>query len=574
MDLKHKVILAYLNSYKRASSLNEMPKSTEDMAKQTIAVEKLMRDVVINKLPYYSDKVFTVGGFTRDVLLGKNPKDLDLVVDDPDLKMKSAQVFAKKFTDILGITTSNNPHPLKEAYGIWGVVLFNPKNSGGARQPFVYDGTDITGYVVELTPPRKEGPYNFGKREPQYVEYTPRGDDARRRDLTINALYKNLVTGKIEDYVGGQRDLSNKTLRPPEHPEGITAIYRDDPLRIFRILRFKGKLSGFHVSPETEDAVKAFLQSPEGKKTMNDKLSKERIRDEFQQILTHPVGKTAVDGIETLKNYGLLVYLSPELNKLLDVYHDTVFHKGESIWQHTMEVLERTPPTLKARLGALFHDIGKIDTMEKDIDSQGRDRVHFKGHEDVSARMADKILRELKFPADVAKSVQNIVHSHMGFKNIDEKKDNTQMKHMRIFIEKIQDDMDDAIALMKADAVDDPNELRQLQELETKIKKLKEEDIKKGLLVDKGKGPEYIHPISGEELMEEYKTFQGEALGAVKNRLKQMLLEGQFEGLDERQRAEKAKKLVRTLALSEEQLAAVVDKYSKGKKSKPFFSVR
>jgi putative nucleotidyltransferase with HDIG domain len=239
-----------------------------------------------------------------------------------------------------------------------------------------------------------------------------------------------------------------------------------------------------------------------------------------------------------------------------------------------MEVLERTPPTLKARLGALFHDIGKIGTMEKDIDSQGRDRVHFKGHEDVSARMADKILRDLKFPADVAKSVQNIVHSHMGFKNIDEKKDNTLMKHMRIFIEKIQDDMDDAIALMKADAIDDPNELRQLQELETKIKKLKEEDIKKGLLVDKGKGPEYIHPISGEELMEEYKTFQGEALGAVKNRLKQMLLEGQFEGLDERQRAEKAKKLVRTLALSEEQLAAVVDKYSKGKKSKPFFSVR
>ena len=307
---------------------------------------------------------------------------------------------------------------------------------------------------------------------------------------------------------------------------------------------------------------------------MNDKLSKERIRDEFQQILTHPVGKTAVDGIETLKDYGLLTYLSPELNKLIDVYHDTVFHKGESVWQHTMEVLERTPPTLKARLGALFHDIGKIDTMEKGTDSYGRARVHFKGHEDVSARMADKILRELKFPADIAKSVQNIVHSHMGFRNIGEQENKVQNRHMRIFIEKIQDDMDDAIALMKADTVDDPKELQDINELESRLKKMKEEDTKRGLLVDKGKGPEYIHPISGEELMEEYKTFQGEALGAVKNRLKQMLLEGQFEGLDERQRAEKAKKLVRTLALSEEQLAAVVDKYSKGKKSKPFFSVR
>jgi len=130
------------------------------------------------------------------------------------------------------------------------------------------------------------------------------------------------------------------------------------------------------------------------------------------------------------------------------------------------------------------------------------------------------------------------------------------------------------MSLMTADAVDDPTELQQVQALETKIKQLKEEDVKKGLLVDKGKGPEYVHPLTGEELMEEYSTLQGEALGAVKNRLKQMLLEGQFEGLDDKQRAEKAKKLVRTLALSEEQLAAVVDKYSKSKKSKPFFSAK
>ena len=574
MDQKYRVVLAYLNEFTASADIPEDMKSKEDPARQTQAVEKLLRETITTKMPDWADKIFSVGGFVRDSLLGKNPKDLDLVVDDPELKMKSAQVFAKKFTDILGITTSNNPHPLKDAYGIWGVVLFNPKDSGGARQPFIYDGTDITGYVVELTPPRKEGPYGFGKREPQYVEYTSREDDSKRRDLTINSLYKNLVTGKLEDYTGGQEDLKNRTLRPPEHPEGITAIYRDDPLRVFRLLKFKGKLSGFKVSPETESAVKAFLQSSEGKKAMKDKLSKERIRDEFQQILTHPVGKTAVDGIEALRDYGLLEYLSPELDKLLDVYHDTVFHKGESVWQHTMDVLERTPPTLKARLGALFHDIGKISTMEQDTDSQGRARVHFKGHEDVSARMADKILRELKFPADIAKSVQSIVHSHMGFKSFGDQKNKTQMKHMRIFIEKIQDDLDDAMSLMKADAVDDPTELQQVQALETKIKQLKEEDVKKGLLVDKGKGPEYVHPLTGEELMEEYSTLQGEALGAVKNRLKQMLLEGQFEGLDDKQRAEKAKKLVRTLALSEEQLAAVVDKYSKSKKSKPFFSAK
>jgi tRNA nucleotidyltransferase (CCA-adding enzyme) len=574
MDMKHRVVLSYLSEFTASVAIPEDMKSKEDPAKQTQAVEKLIKDVITQKLPEYSDKVFSVGGFVRDVALGKNPKDIDIVVDDPNDKMKSAEIFAKKFTDALGITTGNNPHPLKDAYGIWGVVLFNPKAQGGHREPFVYEGTDITGYVVELTPPRKEGPYDFKKREPQYVEYTPREQDAKRRDLTINALYKNIVTGKIEDHVGGLNDLRAGTLRPPAHPEGIRKIYEEDPLRVLRLIRFKGKLPGFKVSPETEQTVKAFLSSSEGQKAMKDKLSVERIRDEFQQILMHPNPKAAVDGMETLREFGLLKYISQELDKLFDVYHDSVFHKGESVWQHTMEVLERTPPTLKARLGALFHDIGKLETMEQDTDSEGRTRVHFKGHEDVSARMADKILRDLKFPSDVAKSVQNIVHSHMGFKNIGDQKDKTQMKHMRIFIEKIRDDLDDAIALMKADAVDDPIELQQIQALESKLKHLREEDTKKGLLVDKGKGPEYVHPITGEELMEEYKNLQGEALGAVKNRLKQMLMEGQFEGLDDKQRAEKAKKLVRTLALSEEQLAAVVDKYSKGKKSKPFFSVR
>jgi putative nucleotidyltransferase with HDIG domain len=239
-----------------------------------------------------------------------------------------------------------------------------------------------------------------------------------------------------------------------------------------------------------------------------------------------------------------------------------------------MEVLERTPPTLKARLGALFHDIGKIETMEQETDAQGRARVHFKGHEENSARMVNKILTELKFPIDIAKSVQNIVHSHMGFKNIGEQKDKTQLKRMRIFIEKLHEDMDDAIALMKADAVGDPNELQQINELEARIRQQKEEDIKNGLIVDKGKGPEYIHPLTGDELMQEYQAFQGKALGAVKNRLKQMLLEGRFEGLDEKQRAEKAKQLVKGLAIDEKQLAAVVDKYMKDTKNRQFFSVK
>lgn len=571
MEQKFKVVLSYLGALEAATTIPEEQKSKEDPAKQTVAVEKLVRDVINKHLPDYREKVFSVGGFTRDKLLGKNPKDIDLVVDDPSTEMKAAEEFSKKFTDVLGITTSNNPHPLKEAYGIWGIVLFNPKDASGNRAPFIYDGVDVTGYVVELTPPRKEGPYDPIKREPQYVEYTSRADDAKRRDLTINALYQNIATGDIEDYTGGQEDLKKKVLRPPEHPEGIESVYKEDPLRIFRLARFSGKLDGFKIDPSTENVLKKFIGSAAGKKLIKDKVSPERIREEFQQILTHPNASTAVKGIELLREYGLLSFLSPHLEKLLDIYHDKVFHSGESVWQHTMEVISRTPPTVKARLSALLHDIGKIETETKDTDSQGRERVHFKGHEDKGIAVAENILRELKFPMDIINSVKKIIHGHMGFKQIDEQKSSTQLRRIRVFIEKLYEDLDDAIALLKADAKFDGSELARINELGERIKKQRDDDIRSGMLQRKDKGMEYPHPLSGEDIMAEYAEVKGRALGAVKSRLKQMLMEGQFEGLDEKSRAEKAKKLLKGFALNEQVLNSLVNNYNKARGD--FYSV-
>jgi tRNA nucleotidyltransferase (CCA-adding enzyme) len=565
MEQKFKVILSYLESLESATTIPEDQKSKEDPAKQTIAVEKLVRDTINVQLPEYRDKVFSVGGFTRDKLLGKNPKDIDLVVDDPDTKMKAAELFSKKFTEVLGITSSNNPHPLKEAYGIWGIVLFHPKDASGVRKPFVYEGVDVTGYVIELTPPRKEGPYDPVKREPTYVEYTSRADDSMRRDLTINALYQNIATGNIEDYIGGKEDLKNKILRPPEHPEGLQKVYEEDPLRIFRLARFSGKLDGFKIDSGTEKVLKKFISSAVGKKLIKEKVSPERIRDEFQQILTHPDANTAVKGVELLREYDLLSFLSPHLEKLLDIYHDKVFHNGESVWQHTLEVLRKTPPTLKARLSALLHDIGKIETESKETDSQGRERVHFKEHENKGVALAESILRELKFPMDIITSVKNIIHGHMGFKQIEEQKYSTQLRRIRVFIEKLYEDIEDAIAILKADARSDNTEQTALLSIEAKIRKQMDEDIRSGLLQRKDKGVAYPYPLSGEDIMEEYSNIKGRALGAVKGKLKQMLMEGQFEGLNEKSRAEKAKKLLKGFALGEQVLDSLINKYNKSR---------
>lgn len=573
MTSKEKVVLKYLMG---VIANSEELVSKEDLSKQTSEVKNLVRDAIINSLPEYKNKVYAAGGFVRDHLLGRTPKDLDLVVDDPKKKMKSAEIFANKLVDVLGIRSTNNPHLLKEAYGIWGVSLSNPKSY---NKPFIYNGVDISGYVIEITPPRKEGPYDMKKREPSYVEYTSIEDDAKRRDLTVNALYQNMVTGEVKDFVGGLKDLKEKKLKPPEHPEGIKKIYEDDPLRFLRIVRFKGKLPGFEIDEDTKKEIKNFISDPGSKELIETKLSKERISGELENILTNPDANTVVDGLNSMKDLGMIKYVSPELEKLFDIYHDTVHHKGESVWEHTMDVLRKTPPTLKARLSALFHDIGKLATKTEKVDKEGRNRVQFIDHEKHSAVLAEKILKDLKFKPDVISAVKNIVHSHMGFKNFDNSGKDTQNRTMRVFIEKLFDDLSDAISLLKADSKEE--NVHKIDKLDADIKVVIEEDKKKGILVEREiktkdriiKKHEYVKPLTGDDLMEIYKL-QGVSIGAVQSYLKKFILTGEIKSPDAEGRKEEAKILIDRLMKDKKAFDSLVKKYTEGSKSDDFFSVR
>jgi len=588
------------------SSIKEGDLSKESKSKQTLAVEKLMKDVLSSKLLDYSDKVFSVGGFVRDKLLNSNPDDMDIVVDDPKDKMKSAEVFSKKLADVLNITTPNNPHVLSTDYGIWGVDLLYPRDQQGNRRPFIYDNTDISGYTIELTPPREEGPYDFDKAKPSWVEYTSRKEDALRRDLTVNSIFQNVVTGELEDYTGGIKDLENKKLRKPDHPNRDKLdIYRDDPTRLLRLIRFQGKLDGFSVDDGTKNDAINFIKSSEGQKIISQKLKPEAVQKELHKVLTHTNGDVAAKGLESMREFGLLKYISPTFDKLTDIYHDKVFHRGESVWEHTLDVLKRTPPTLKARLSALFHDIGKLDTMSTKIDKEGRERFQFIGHEKKSPEYVSKILKELKFPIDIIESVRDIVHSHMGMKNIDAEKAQTQLRRIRVFIEKLYNSMDDALDLMQADikdaqdAKERQDKINKFNELRKRIKEQSEHDLKIGLFSESGKGGMiYKSPLTGDEIANEYKNVQrnkinkniekgkipkisveeierslknieGKALGAVKTRLKEMTMEGRFgEGAEI---AVKAKEELKNLLSSEQQIQSLIKNLEDSQFSKDFY---
>lgn len=518
-----RVVLSYLESF--AQTVPEDRKSTVDMATQTAAVEKLLKDAVTKLLPSYNGKVYAVGGFVRDGILGTAPKDIDLVVDEPKDGMDAAGNFAKKLGAKLGVTSPNNPALLSDKFGIWGLVLARPKAEG---RPFVYDGVDVSGYQLEIAPPRKEGPYGE-KREPEWAEYTTLEEDAKRRDLTINSIFQDIATGRKLDFVGGIRDINKKILKPSPHPKGIQQIYFDDPLRIFRAIRFEGKLPGFNITPETDRAIKEFANSSKGRERIK-AVSKERIQDELQKIITHPDGNVAAEGLDLMRDMGLLEFVAPSLEKLLDVYHDTRYgHSGESVWAHTLDVLRKTPPSEVARLGALFHDIGK-PLAYKEVEDGGDIKKMFPSHAEYGVDLARKAMLELKFKKETADAVAKIVHSHMAFSGPAMKRSESDaLRTLRVFLQAMYDNLDDALAVMEADRGNIPGEVP-TSEIRKRVQNLKEDDIRKGLLAPSGGTYKYIQPLSGDEIMKEYREVsQGPLIGDIQKTLKRMLMEGSLE---------------------------------------------
>jgi len=540
-----KVVLSFLQR-EAVATVTEDRKSKTDMSTQTRAVEKLLKDVVTTMLPEYNGKVYAVGGYVRDKLLGTHPKDIDIVVDVPEDDMAAAETFAKRMAEKIGVTSPNNPTLLKKDYGIYGLALLHPREQD---RPFVYDGVDVSGYVLELTPPRLEGPYTQ-KREPEYVRYATLKEDAQRRDLTVNAIYMDVASGEYKDFVGGMRDLQDKVLKPPAHPGGAEQIYREDPLRIFRIIRFKGKLPGFKIDQRTEELLKRFAKSDEGRTYIDQKVSKERIREELDKILVHPDGNVAAEGLDLMRDMGVLDFVSPTLSKMLDVRHDAVrkWHHGEDVWEHTLEVLKKTPASRKARLAALFHDIGKIVTEKKTVDKEGRPVVMFPQHAEYGVSMAKQIMRELKYPLEDIDSVAKLVHSHMALATEPKTKEEG-LRTLRSFLQYMYDDLEDALALIEADQSKDDTEKARLDKIKRDIMALKNDDIRKGLLAPFGGTYRYVDPMSGEEIMKEFaEVTEGPLVGELKARLKRMLMEGRFDDMDARQRAEEARRILGGMA--------------------------
>ena len=304
------------------------------------------------------------GGCVRDRLLEREPKDYD-------------------------IATSAKPEQV--------TGLFPGSNEVGAHFGVVI--AKIGSHHIEIATFRTDGSYKDGRR-PETVSFSTPEEDAQRRDFTVNGLFERPESGEVIDYVGGVADLRAGVLRAIGDP---VARFTEDGLRLLRAVRFATTL-GFKIEGETLAAIRECAP-------LLERISPERIRDEFSKIITSPHRRT---GVELLVDTGLMAYIVPEFLRTIGCEQPPEWHPEGDVYTHTcimLEMLAAAAP-LDLCLGVLLHDIGKppCQTFE--------DRIRFNGHDAMGAEMADAILRRLRYPNDVIAAVAGMVARHMQFMNV------------------------------------------------------------------------------------------------------------------------------------------------------------
>jgi len=304
-------------------------------------------------------KVYLVGGAVRDALLGLSGSDRDwLVVGSTPEEMVSLgyQPVGKDFPVFL--------HPeTREEYAL---ARTERKTARGYKGFAVYAAPDVT------------------------LE-----EDLARRDLTINAIAQDPLTGEIFDPYGGHQDLTKKVLRH------VTESFREDPVRILRIARFAARFHDFTLAPETLALMRAMVEEGEV-----DALVSERV---WQEIACGLMGTQPSRMLQVLRACGALQRLLPEVDRLYGVPQRAEYHPEVDTGIHLEMVLDQSAlcnATLEVRFACLCHDLGK-GTTPADILPR-----HI-GHEQRSVKLLQSICERWRVPVE-CKELSDVVAREHG----------------------------------------------------------------------------------------------------------------------------------------------------------------
>ena len=321
-------------------------------------------------------EAYLVGGCTRDLLIGRTPKDWDL---------------------------TTNAHP-EQIQALWSEDETFCNNDYGTVGVVNEDTEDERVKVIEVTPYRTEHGYSDNRR-PDSVEFgVSLEEDLKRRDFTVNAIAYRLKDETIVDLFDGEADITKKRLKTVGDPN---ERFGEDALRMMRAIRLAAELN-FAIEGDTMAAI-----------TQNSHLlqhiSVERIQAEWLRIIN---SATPMQGMVFLERLGLIDYILPEIKDSIGCEQGGIH--AFDVYEHLLRTLQAAADkefSLEMRLAALLHDIGKPATRREG----GKNKKYtFFGHEVVGAKMTRKIMKRLKMPRELAEKVENLVRWHMFFADPDE----------------------------------------------------------------------------------------------------------------------------------------------------------
>lgn len=313
-------------------------------------------------------RAYMVGGAVRDMLLGGASKDVDI--------------------EVFGV----EPDRLKTLIG----EDFGYDDCGASFGVLKLKGLDI-----DVSLPRREVKESSGHRGFS-IAADPRmtlAEAARRRDFTINAIYKDILTGELSDPYGGRDALEKRILRH------VSDRFVEDPLRVLRGMQFVAR---FKLSPAPETINICRTMTMEG-------LAPERQMEEWTKLLIK--GVDIAGGLEFLRETGWVRFY-PELFALIGCDQSPEWHPEGDVWNHTLCCLNAFAKhrigdrneDLIVGLAVLCHDFGKPATSRFD---STKGRITAKGHDVAGAEPAAAFIRRLTNEERIVKEVVPLVKNHM-----------------------------------------------------------------------------------------------------------------------------------------------------------------
>lgn len=311
---------------------------------------------IANKIKQAGGKLYLVGGALRDQIIGKQQYDKDYCVTG-----LSKEEFIAIFPDA--------------------------KIMGKSFEVFQLEQT-------EFALARREIKTGIGHKEFQIVtdKTITIQEDLARRDITINAMAQDVLTGEWIDPFEGKKDIENKIIR------ATTKAFCEDPLRVYRVARIAAEVE-FTVTEET-------IQQMHALKNELTTLSKERICNEFKKALAS--NKPSIF-FEVLRKAEVLDVHFKEIQDLIGSLQPEKYHPEGDSYNHTMLVVNKAAELtgdIDIRFSALVHDLGKGVTPKQMY-------PHHYGHDEKGVLLVKQLGERIGLPRRFIQMGETAAKEHM-----------------------------------------------------------------------------------------------------------------------------------------------------------------